>query len=61
MGKITELPVFPEYKEVFTCKRCGCNLPREVVVISGKLSGYGLGFPRMEICANCLNGTNLRD
>lgn len=61
MGKIKEIPIFPEYEEEYTCKRCGCNLSRHVRVTNCKFGGEGLGNVKLDVCANCLNGTNLRD
>ncbi len=60
MGKITELPVYPEHKEAFTCKRCGCHLGKDVAVTTHKFGCSGLGYPTVHVCGNCLNGTNLQ-
>ena len=45
-----------EYKEKFTCKRCGCTLKREVSVTAHKFGGYGIGSTVVMVCPNCLYG-----
>lgn len=60
MSKIKELPVYPEHKEMFTCKRCGCNFGRRVVLITHKFGGPGIGFASTHVCGNCLNGTEFK-
>jgi hypothetical protein len=59
MNQIKELP-YEEFTPVFVCKRCGANNVSATSLGTHKFGAATLGFTKMDLCANCFNGSNLR-
>ena len=56
MAKIKVLPVEPEHRHVFKCKKCGNGLGTRLGLTAHKFGGPGLGAPTIAVCENCRGG-----
>lgn len=60
MGRITVLEE-PDWKPVFTCKRCGSNCVTRMVLSDQRGCAQDMGCIAGQVCSNCRNIVVIED